>query len=418
MHLIKRLLNLHFSSIDPRNPHAVNHMIVGDIGHVEILLASSDDGDVIAFTTNSIQQAIQDNVAGNTDIGCRLNAFFIENVGHSAWGLAIHKAARLIAVSANTHEITVFAFALGSDQAPGSGSEDEDSALSSSIDGLGGDTDWLCLEHSIDPPERSSRNIKVRLLGHETNIPSISFCNSDADPHGRYLLSTDIDGQTFVWDVWQKKRIGDLSKIGDAAGCPGSGGWGVACLDPKALRRTEIPAARFGRDASRSSGSSQGSLRDISSSVQDVPDSSYMHPAMLEFRSVPGDVHFEEHGLSPNIRHPHQTTLSRIWDTLHETWNRQNDEETDDEDDGEDDDEVSDDDGERNQEPREQEAELDEAVGADATPSGAEEPHGDRGQEPLPIEALMGSFLSYRRQNVASSIVRESLHELSSSIHG
>lgn len=377
---------------NPRNPHAVNHMIVGDIGHEEILLASSDDGDVIAFTTNSVHQAIQDNVAGNTDIGCRLNAFFIENVGHSAWGLAIHKAARLIAVSANTHEITVFAFALGDGLVHESGSEDEDYSLSSPIDGLGGDTHWLCVEGSIDLHERSNRNIKVRLIGHETNIPNITFCNSDADPHGQYLLSTDIDGQTFVWDVWQKKRIGDLSKIGDAAGRPSSGGWGVACLDPKALRRADVPT-NSGCDASRSSDSFQGSFRDISASVDDVPDSSHFHPAMVEFRSVPSPIRYAR----PNVWDQEYRTYlaggdyesNNIWDTFDEIFN-----------DG--DDEDSDEHDEQDQEAWEQQAGLDETVGEDPSLSGQEEPYVDGWEELL--ETLIEGNIRRRRPNVTSPI--------------
>jgi hypothetical protein len=39
-------------------------------------------------------------------------SFFAENVGESAWGLAIHSQSRLIAVGSNAHEIQVFAFAL------------------------------------------------------------------------------------------------------------------------------------------------------------------------------------------------------------------------------------------------------------------------------------------------------------------
>jgi hypothetical protein len=38
--------------------------------------------------------------------------FFIENVGDSAWGLAIHQQSRLIAASSNKHEVQIFAPAL------------------------------------------------------------------------------------------------------------------------------------------------------------------------------------------------------------------------------------------------------------------------------------------------------------------
>lgn len=45
-------------------------------------------------------------------IAADFTSFFCENVGISAWGLAVHSASRLIAVSSNHHEITVFAFGL------------------------------------------------------------------------------------------------------------------------------------------------------------------------------------------------------------------------------------------------------------------------------------------------------------------
>jgi hypothetical protein len=48
---------------------------------------------------------------------------FHENVGKSAWGLAIHAKSRLIAVSANNYEVSVFAFGLRSR------SEDEENEI-------------------------------------------------------------------------------------------------------------------------------------------------------------------------------------------------------------------------------------------------------------------------------------------------
>jgi hypothetical protein len=36
--------------------------------------------------------------------------FFHENVGQSVWGLAIHEQSRLIAVSSNAREVTLFIF--------------------------------------------------------------------------------------------------------------------------------------------------------------------------------------------------------------------------------------------------------------------------------------------------------------------
>ena len=393
------MLNLRSLSIDPRNPHAVNHMLVGDIGHEEILVVGCDDGDVIAFTTNSIQQAIQENVAGNTDIGCRLNAFFSENVGRSAWGLAIHKAARLIAVSANTHQITVFAFALGCDLGPESGSDDEDDILSSAIDGLGTDTDWLSLEGSFDAPERSSRNIKVTLTGHETNIPAISFCNSDVDPIGQYLVSTDIDGQIFVWDIWKKKRIADMMKIWNPSSHPCVGGWGVACLDPKSLRRTDGPRAGFGREVVQSRDSSQNIVWDNSEDVDEVPDSSTYHPAMAEFGPLPGVNDRIWHNTASGehlVTRPSQSIL--IWDTADE-WN-----DTDGSEDLDDDD--SDGDDIWHQESLGQQSENDEEVETNTASSGLEAPVDDQWPEldESVLETIIAGNMRRGRLNNASSI--------------
>ena len=101
--------------INPTSPHSANRALVAKLGTEEILLVACDDGDVIGYNTKSIQGAIdrkglsEDHDASNSAVPA---AFFHENVGRSAWGLAVHETARIIAVSANTHSITVFAFAL------------------------------------------------------------------------------------------------------------------------------------------------------------------------------------------------------------------------------------------------------------------------------------------------------------------
>ena len=166
---------------------------------------------MIAFTTDSIYRATQPNVEGDIYLECRLDAFFIENVGMSAWGLAIHKEARLIAVSANTHEITVFAFALGPESSPESVDTGDDISF---MEGLGENTDWNTVEGPYDPEQRSSRNLIIHLTAHEANIPNIAFCNSDADKIGQWLVSTDIEGQTSVWDIWQQKELVGLRSVG------------------------------------------------------------------------------------------------------------------------------------------------------------------------------------------------------------
>lgn len=96
--------------IDPRHPHSVNHMILGNFGELEILLMACDDGDVIAFYTNQFQATLEN--PSRTSRVCDANdikPFFHENVGITAWGLAIHQRSRLIAVSSNHREVVIFA---------------------------------------------------------------------------------------------------------------------------------------------------------------------------------------------------------------------------------------------------------------------------------------------------------------------
>lgn len=174
-----------------------------------------DNGDVVVYSTRSIYNVIEQDVppiGANLKPTVEIKTLLLKNVGMSAWGVAIHKAARLIAVSSNLHQISVFAFALGRDQSPDSPCDlEEDDSLAT--DCLGpNDGFWVRVdESSCSPLQRSSKNIELILKGHEANIPNIAFCNTKADPIGRYLTSTDISGSTFVWDVWQRRIIADLS---------------------------------------------------------------------------------------------------------------------------------------------------------------------------------------------------------------
>lgn len=121
-------INAHISTLCP---HSVNNMKVGDLGEQEILLVTRDNGDVTAWYTESIARQVErrrasrpegrrdhdfydDDVENPRMLSPR--HFFAENVGASAWGLAIHKRDRLIAVSSNSQEVTVFALALGGDE--------------------------------------------------------------------------------------------------------------------------------------------------------------------------------------------------------------------------------------------------------------------------------------------------------------
>lgn len=206
--------------ISTRVPHAINRILVDDIGRDEILLLATDSGNVTGYRTQHILKAIQDTKAerqkakesgrkpGPPDVD--VSTFFSEFVGISAWGLAIHKYARLIAVGANTTDITVFAFALADEPESSSGDEDDSFDLGDDLNLQS--QDWMTIRHPQDleelglsPDRRRSRNLRLILEGHYTNIPNIAFLNSDLDLEGNWLVSVDIENRLMVWNIWEQK---------------------------------------------------------------------------------------------------------------------------------------------------------------------------------------------------------------------
>jgi CRT10 len=189
------------------------------LGLEEILFLATDSGNVAAYYTASIQEGIEKepykfSEQGSGDlVGVR--PFFTHWVHESAWGLSIHKNARMLAVSSNKphHQsnivvhaaVTVFAFAL---------IDGDESSVRPGNDNLSAtkeeDSEWRLwlpdAANSTRLPNRSM-NWKTRLEAHACNIPSISFINSDDDREGNYLLSTDIQGKTKYWHIWQRNDI-------------------------------------------------------------------------------------------------------------------------------------------------------------------------------------------------------------------
>jgi hypothetical protein len=207
--------------IDKDSPHAINHLLVGDLGNEEILLVARDSGNIDAYHTRGIKDAINKepyrfSKEGHADF-VGLRAFFSQWVHRSAWGLAIHKEARMIAVSANRDprfnaedphaKITVFAFALsGAREAELVNDSDEDQESSAA------DSEWrtwrpdsVLWDQRIPP---RNHNYKIVLdEGHHNNIPSISFSNTIEDQMGMWLFSTDIEGDMIAWNVWKKEIV-------------------------------------------------------------------------------------------------------------------------------------------------------------------------------------------------------------------
>ncbi|KZF21397.1 hypothetical protein L228DRAFT_240255 [Xylona heveae TC161] len=243
----------HFGYIDEYHPHAINYLIVSDLGNEEILACVCDDGDVIAYHTRAIFEAVEQSNVKQAAKGATVEdprPFFVENVTLSAWGLAIHKEARMIAVSANNHEIKVYAFAL-------TGQREESPYLPvgeaphSSRPPFDGGVSGNWEEYCSDSPRRRDRNWSIDLIGHQTNIPNVAFCNTADDPEGRWLASTDISGVTVIWDVWARTAIRAFHFGHQSLGARDlllepTRGWGVFCLDPRSFRVTRGAEETFG----------------------------------------------------------------------------------------------------------------------------------------------------------------------------
>ncbi|KAI9843043.1 MAG: hypothetical protein M1837_006674 [Sclerophora amabilis] len=294
--------------IDERSPHGINNLVVDDLGDEEILACVCDDGDVVAFYTRGILNAIQRqselDVPSEADVN-NVRAFFVENVGKSAWGLAIHKAHRMIAVSSNTTKITVFVFGLAeqdsnSDADPSDGTGFPSFTTSRARQSVPRKT-------SKYPQTHRSSNVRIILDGHGKNIPSIGFYNGETPSEETWLVSTDIEGWMMVWNVGLQKLIRKVclsSRNPNGLGVRQAWdvipdqrfGWGVLCLDVRNFRVTNGVDQTFG--CSKPSKPPSQDPRhsadpwNITASISDVQDSSRFHPDFNNFHAVPQHVPF------------------------------------------------------------------------------------------------------------------------------
>ena len=293
--------------IDHRKPQAANHIIIRDLGEEEILLIACDSGDVIGYTTRSIAKVIlQQQTIGGPRTIVLPSPFFHENLGASAWGLDVHRRARLLAVSCNTQEITIFAFALAED-------------------GTSADlTDDVCLLHQphrymdgvparnyVRAPlspiwkrtdrdnwryHRSQNNFAFSLKGHSANIPNISFLNlGDDEDACPYLTTTDINGAAFLWNLWRRELrplvspgmspTKNISSKRYGLTLLGPRGWATFCLDRRYARLASSRLETYGCEPSFSGDLAQ--LCDNTDSSKGVPDNSQWHPGFSKFSTVP-----------------------------------------------------------------------------------------------------------------------------------
>ncbi|KAF2230573.1 hypothetical protein EV356DRAFT_536287 [Viridothelium virens] len=229
-------------------PHAVNQLLLDRLGDHEVVLVACDDGDVVAYYVKDVQYAIDNGTRKIQRDGqwdhrpVHLRPILHENVGMSAWGLAVHREARLIAVSANTREITIYSFALTGADGHSSPKWGGHNTVFDSQSG--------CTTGPNSPYYREIGRRKIlRTDAVPSNIPNISFCNTPEDPRGRYLASTNIVGVTTIWDLEHDCSVEDLVMRTRSPG--GSfepwnfrfserhGGWNVLFLDKRSFRTAE-----------------------------------------------------------------------------------------------------------------------------------------------------------------------------------
>ncbi|EED19284.1 conserved hypothetical protein [Talaromyces stipitatus ATCC 10500] len=271
--------------ISSRCPHGINNILVDDLGRDEILLLATDSGNVCGYHVENIYSCIESGRIRNERrpiIDPRIEPFFCESVGLSAWGLAVHKYARLIAVSANTGTITVFAFALADTDAE---SDDFWNGVPASYE-----QNWLHIKYEAEfkglhdlflENRHRSRNLRLSYQGHYTNIPSISFLSSDLDSDGMWMLSTDIDNRLFVWAIWDRFHPVRVLDFADGGPLPGilreeERGWSVLALDPRSFRLRQSYVQACGGKVYLRPSRHDTAVLDVTNLALEVPDASSM----------------------------------------------------------------------------------------------------------------------------------------------
>ncbi|PHH90293.1 hypothetical protein CDD83_4061 [Cordyceps sp. RAO-2017] len=280
---------------DPVNPHTINHIIVGTLGREEVVVACYDDGDVVSYLTGEIADCIASKpspspaaappVLGRSLAGPRKKLprpFLHENVGKSAWGLAVHKKSRLIAVSSNRCEVTVFALAL----APaGGGSQQQDTCerCRESCDNI---------ESHVGQRARNWR-IVVTLGRLADNIPNLCFVDDD-DGRADLMCAVDIKGAVWLADIWKPGRPAtriepsNCVQLRNSDSWPAlSRGWGVLALPRADFLKVETVEELLGVSG-REPDLLPNWMVNVESCLQDIDD----NPCVSELDATPlGQLH-------------------------------------------------------------------------------------------------------------------------------
>ncbi|PYH48174.1 uncharacterized protein BP01DRAFT_354016 [Aspergillus saccharolyticus JOP 1030-1] len=251
----------------PSSPHAINNILVEDLGREEVLLLVTDSGNVCGYRVEAVYSALKRAMKTNESRpidGSQVDPFFAEYVEASAWGLAIHKFARLIAVTANTGLVTIFAFALVDSSSDKSSESDCGPEEADDLADYG--QTWLHIKsgeqlaqlRQLMPHKHRTRNIRLTYTGHFANIPSVAFLNCDLDPNGMWMVSTDIDNKLLVWKTWESLGPFNVYHFNDVSfrSFPESmhledRGWAVLALDPRSFHLLKSPEEACGGSLQR-----------------------------------------------------------------------------------------------------------------------------------------------------------------------
>jgi hypothetical protein len=217
-------------SIDRRDPHSINNVLIDFFGNLEIIIVACDDGDVIGYYTHKIEDAINRLSLEEEEEDL---SFFAKNVQKSAWGLSIHTKSRKIAISANTESVTIFASGLVCDN---------DLPRPLPDDKL----EWH--KAVLKDPKWRADEQRFVIGKWGNNIPSVAFCNNDEDNEGRLLAFGDIENNIHILDIHKLKNV-ELIRVGfccqnqkeKGSECHCSednyphASWGLAWLDRKSF---------------------------------------------------------------------------------------------------------------------------------------------------------------------------------------
>ena len=217
-------------------PHQVNHLIVGDLGNFEVLLFCYDDGDVVAYYTHQIARCVRES-SKKVSVP---DEFFHGNVGMSAWGLAIHKKSRLLAVTCNKHEVTVFAFAVTDC--------DKDNPLLRADPATSGylGMSTYDLETHVKCRTRTWQLI-YPVSAEGANMPNVAFCD-DAAGNAEKVITVDLNGNTWIMDIWKlcSEAVLIPQTVRHQLHRSNSVGWGVLVLSDDDFKPTNTYAESLG----------------------------------------------------------------------------------------------------------------------------------------------------------------------------